>query len=91
MKTNDGGPAFPLPAYLDDEDGSGKRSIIMESDGMTLRDWFAGMALQGLLPSMDKLGRELERTKSDAPLDVFMCALAYRHADAMLVQRERTK
>ena len=39
-KPNDGGPAFPI--------GSGDMRDPM---GMTLRDWFAGMALQGILAS----------------------------------------
>jgi hypothetical protein len=34
---NDGGPAFPTPAG------------IQHNDGMTLRDYFAAAALQGLL------------------------------------------
>ncbi len=37
----DGGPAFPTTLY---EHGG-------ESDGMTLCDWFAGMAMQGFLAS----------------------------------------
>ena len=36
---NDGGPAFPL--YLSDYERI--------CDGMSLRDWFAGMAIQGML------------------------------------------
>lgn len=40
---DDGGPAFPIPTlereYWDREQG--------EPNGMSLRDWFAGMALQG--------------------------------------------
>ena len=38
----DGGPAFPLPS-------DGGRSIHPAVRGMSLRDWFAGMALQGLI------------------------------------------
>lgn len=45
---NDGGPAFPVPA-------SDARNVFDEPDGnkhkpgMSLRDWFAGQALQGCL------------------------------------------
>mgnify|MGYP001576580653 FL=1 len=39
---DDGGPAFPIPAPLEYRLGRG-------IDGMTLRDWFAGMALVGLI------------------------------------------
>lgn len=34
MRKGDGGPAFPAAGL---------------SDGMSLRDWFAGMAMQGML------------------------------------------
>lgn len=65
--TNDGGPAFPGPCQHE------TRSDIHE--GMSLRDWFAGQALTGLL-AKDQLwsavaGRE-----------------AYEMADAMLKARE---
>jgi hypothetical protein len=42
--TNDGGPAFPTQ--------NGTRN----DQGMTLRDWFAGMALQGLLHQRQEVG-----------------------------------
>ena len=46
MSRLDGGPAFPMYQW--------KRSGLLDSEvsmypGMSLRDWFAGMALQGLL------------------------------------------
>jgi hypothetical protein len=59
---NDGGPAFPRHAY----DGH---------DGMSLRDWFAGQALAGLLAHTG----ESERNRAVA---------AYRYADAMLRARD---
>ena len=61
---NNGGPAFPRHAY----DGH---------DGMTLRDWFAGQALAGLLrDGIDVFG--VYATANDA----------YKMADAMLAARE---
>jgi hypothetical protein len=42
--TNDGGPAFPVP---DSHHANGQ--VQYGANGMTLRDWFAGQALQGLL------------------------------------------
>jgi hypothetical protein len=50
MSDNTGGPAFPghvnpKPGYLDDA-----------SQGMTLRDWFAGKALMGLLATPTEPG-----------------------------------
>jgi hypothetical protein len=46
------------------------------SDGMDLRDWFAGQALLGLLAS-----------DVTSPLEVFV-KQSYRVADAMIQQRE---
>ena len=55
-----GGPAFPSQGY---------------DDGMTLRDWFAALAMHAVI--MD--GR-------DSPADV--ASRAYRFADAMLEKQE---
>jgi len=41
---DDGGPAFPVPSYVN-ADGETHHSSVQ---GMTLRDWFAGQALAGL-------------------------------------------
>lgn len=41
MKTNDGGPAFPVIRMPLDPD------TILNRPGMSLRDWFAGQALAG--------------------------------------------
>jgi len=47
-------------------------------NGMSLRDWFAGMALQGFLSTRTGLGA--------APTEA-MANLAYKQADAMLIER----
>ena len=67
MKTNTGGPAFPR---------MGERCQSINEDGMTLRDYFAAKAMQGLLAS-----------EVHAPLEDF-AATAYKMADAMLKERE---
>jgi hypothetical protein len=41
MSTNTGGPAFPVPGLHENSD----------YDGMTLRDYFAAKAMQGLITS----------------------------------------
>lgn len=64
MKKKDGGPAFPVPW---DNKGT----------GMTLRDWFAGQALAGLLANANQEPWEVEVTKQ-----------AYDFADAMLAARD---
>jgi hypothetical protein len=63
---NDGGPAFPV------YNGS-------LHDGASLRDWFAGMAMQGLL------------THDDEGLIPETARDAYRYADAMLKAREASE
>lgn len=69
-KINDGGPAFACAA----ENG--------HQAGMTLRDWFAGQALDGM---MAKYGTNSE---GGAALTAIVC---YAAADAMLAEREKAK
>jgi hypothetical protein len=70
---NDGGPAFPV-ADTTHWDGQ----IQYGSNGMTLRDYFAGQALAGFCAVPDRYN--------------WLCddaAFAYKIADAMLAARER--
>lgn len=72
MNDKDGGPAFPREDYQTDR-APGQH-------GMSLRDWFAGQALAGMLAG--------DKTESGAwsafALD------AYNAADAMLKEREKS-
>jgi hypothetical protein len=68
---NDGGAAFPAPAY----------AANITDKGMTLRDYFAGQALAGMLCD----GRSNSNAKSWMPEE------AYDIADAMLAAREASK
>lgn len=67
------GPAFPRPASTDDTFSARCSS----QTGMTLRDYFAAKALQGLLAG---------RPDADCEVEGY-CHDAYQHADAMLVER----
>jgi len=70
MTTETGGPAFPAPAGV---------SHITEQ-GMTLRDYFAAKAMQGLIT-----GTSMWRDDEDIQL----AKSAYEMADAMLKAREK--
>ena len=69
---NDGGPAFPNIA--------GPKSF--HHDGMTLRDWFAGQALQGQCAcpvTAESWGHKV------------MAKQAYEQADAMIAARKESQ
>ena len=76
MSEHDGGPAFPIPDERDPVTGEG---IIQGSSGMSLRDWFAGQALAGLLAHASGEAPESAPRK------------AYQLADAMLAVRAAAK
>lgn len=63
MAKNDGGPAFPCPI----EDAT--------QCGMSLRDWFAGMALQGIVIHAHYIDD--------------MAKTSYEVADAMIAERDK--
>lgn len=70
---DDGGPAFPTAAMQTTPGGP----VFGAAPGMTLRDWFAGMALQGICHG-----------NGDVPFDGLAMA-AYLVADAMLAERAK--
>lgn len=76
---NTGGPAFPQTGATIDGDGT----PIPQVSGMTLRDHFAGQALQGILASPRAPASSGAMVTNDE-----LAVLAYRCADAMLRQRE---
>lgn len=76
-KIDDGGPAFPCETY-----GlkNGKETTI-PTNGMTLRDWFAGQALAGLIAA----------TVKDCGVDPSedeIAGWAYYQAERMLAARK---
>jgi hypothetical protein len=77
-------PAFPRP-YSEQQPGD-LREFCYASDGMTMREWFAGMALQGLLARAEfALFSEM-----DGNINVTVAAsYAYELADAMLAQARK--
>ena len=70
MNAQHGGPAFPVPAQ-DVQTSEGRRFDLRE-EGMTLRDYFAAKAMQGLMVGVQK------------PALGYIAVEAYKMADAML-------
>jgi hypothetical protein len=75
-RDNDGGPAFPVSV------GMGPLSAQFASPGMSLRDWFAGMALQGMF--------SIKITPDSRPIAEGFAIQAYQFADSMIAERNKT-
>ncbi len=75
-----GGPAFPRQHTIADADSP---FFKYGSSGMSLRDWFAGMALQGIVSNYVK---RLDAGDSDADRWAEEC---YCIADAMIAERDK--
>jgi len=69
MSKETGGPAFPT------KNQHQSANYLWHYEGMTLRDWFAGQAMQGLIPT----------SKDDKQIAEW----SYAMADAMLKAREQ--
>ena len=72
-----GGHAFPTQTWEND----GDRVLQYQEPGMSLRDWFAGLAMQGLLAAQI-------HGFNDRPANGPFASMAYEMADAMLKARE---
>lgn len=83
MSKYDGGSAFPQLKYEEILSPLGKDRFPIFSGGMTLRDWFAGMALSGWYTNHGELPHR-------DYLELY-AANFYLIADAMLAEREREK
>ena len=70
-----GGPAFPTLA---------DNGHAMNQDGMDLRDWFAGMAMQGIWSNAIALSQMPRGAESE-----MIASVAYEVADAMLKERSK--
>lgn len=95
MSANNGGPAFPRPMSVSHGGVSEHQFSSGDQDGMTLRDWFAGMALQGMLESgllskcFDARRQDSNHAKTVSWFASFAAPDAYDIADAMLAEREK--
>ena len=86
----DGEPAFPCEkfAHFIKKEGSDESEPIFEEfSGMTIRDYFAGKAMQALI-----IACEPENYEPDADLEKMHndCAeSAYKRSDAMIKERDK--
>jgi hypothetical protein len=72
QQTDNGGPAFPFAKEMETISG------LQFSTGMTLRDWFAGMALQAKATRLNNPHNHRDILAADC----------YDIADAMIAARE---
>lgn len=90
-KVDDGGPAFPCP-YMMQDAASGATQHVASEPGMSLRDYFAGQALCGLLnksqntPCACTAPEDVAAERADVAERI--AAACYRFADAMLAARK---
>lgn len=97
--SNYGGPAFPVPNIIVPPAGSWT-TLPEPQPGMTLKDWFAGMALVAYLGSNEgqrQLAEAIETGMTAAPdedrrklMREILAKRSYLQADAMLAERQRT-
>ncbi len=85
-KENDGGPAYPF-GQISELTGQPINGFF--APGMSLRDWFAGQALAGMLAGKDRelIGQVVADTKGE--IDETCAKWAYKQADAMLEARAK--
>ena len=83
MSQNNGGPAFPTKSYDSD------RMLWVEEEGMTLRDYFAAKAMQGIYACPVQLYRADGTPMPDPLTSADIAKMAYEEADAMLAEREK--
>ncbi len=89
IKKQDGGPAFPVKRIEVTERspaGLPTKSEFIAYDGLSIRDWFAGQALAGILPERDVSPKGSAFTETEAE---WIAEKAYAQADAMLKARKQ--
>ncbi len=76
-------PAFPKLPIGRDSNGE----VLYQSDGMTLRDYFAAKALQGMFANPDDSHENYDLSYEDYVKEIARCS--YKMADAMLAARDQ--
>lgn len=81
-------PAFPIPELRNPHTGD----VIQQGwEGMSLRDWFAGMALQGMCANPDITSAMSEKGMKPFEIRESFASSAYAQADEMMEERESVK
>jgi hypothetical protein len=83
-----GGQAFPLGAKWDEDQGSFEL-LDATYQGMTMRDYFAGNAMQTLLGDKDESEIWRKSDKGEEEFNKYVSRRAYAIADSMLKQRQK--
>lgn len=81
-------PAFPKPA-----DSIGPNGELSQArDGMTLRQWYAGLAMQGILANSSTMAHVDKASRSDqiSPTKIIVI-MAEIQADDMIAQLDKAK
>lgn len=86
-----GGPAFPCDVTIESGElcGASTGPHTGIAPGMSLRDYFAAAALQGMAACQDFVNETVikERCQSREETCAALARWAYKHADAMLAAR----
>lgn len=93
QQRDDGGPAFPRALPKGEFPPADVLRIIQQHAGMTLRDYFAGKAMESMVGALSTLGaftNAMTREAADCELSIedYLAARAYDWADAMLKARQ---
>lgn len=80
---NDGGPAFPVP---DSHYPNGQ--VQYGCNGMSLRSYFAGQAMQGILTAVTNAHLHY---KGSTPSDQIVAQWAVEAADALIAELNKTQ
>lgn len=85
----DGGPAFPGP-YSFDETGQVGHQDKSAQQGMSLRQYYAGLAMQGIKSNDELLRRIMDAAeRSDKPQQELIAVMARKDADALIAELEK--
>lgn len=89
MSADTSGPAFPRSgrpgAILGSASAQMQMPDVPPHDGMTLRQWYAGMALQGILASR-WFAEHCDATNMERPITEQASLRALQYADALLAE-----